>query len=138
MIKSYKKFTNKKLDKTQLDELTKNEVDNYREAFITKSDHNDETVRKYLDELELYIEVRFKEDKYQMFDKWVAKSIDNEEKGIKDELLDFNVSMLEKEDGYDMMYYLGLIGDIKRAGVLEYIKGIDINIPEKWKGMFRF
>jgi hypothetical protein len=46
--------------------------------------------------------------------------------------------MLTKDDGYDMMYYLNLAGHIEKAGILEYIKGIDINMPEKWKGMFKF
>jgi len=36
------------------------------------------------------------------------------------------------------MYYLGLIQDIKKAGDCEHIKGLEINIPEKYKDMFKF
>jgi len=36
-----------------------------------------------------------------------------EKNGIKDDALHFNVDMLEREDEYNLMYYLGLSGDIK-------------------------
>ena len=139
MIKSYKKFNAKsKLSKEELDLMSETEIDDYRYNFITKSDFKDPTVKKYLLELEVYKEVRFKDEKFKMFDKWCKKAHENQKNGVKDDALHFNVDMLEREDGYNLMYYLGLSGDIKKAGELEYIKGIDISMPEKYQDMFKF
>ena len=141
MIKSYNKFNEKsKLAKEELDLMSETEIDDYRYNFITKNSNifKDPIINKYLRELELYMEVRFKDEKFKMFDKWCKRSHENEKKGIKDDALDFNVKMLEKEDGYNLMYYLSLAAHIQKAGELEYIKGIDLEFPEKYKDMFKF
>lgn len=137
-----KSDTKRKLDKDQLDSMTRDEIENYRMYFITNNNWSDKSIselnRKYLDELSIYELVRFKNDRYAMYDRWCKLSKENKKKGIKDDLLDFNVDMLERENGYDLIYYLGLTSDLKKLGEFEYIKDIDIDIPTEYKEMFKF
>jgi hypothetical protein len=122
--------------------MSKKEIEDYRMDILKNSDWSDKELdkvnRKYLDELGLYDNIRFKSDEFAMYDRWCKTSHENDKKGIKDEALAFPVRILEREDGYNLIYYMGLISEIKRVGEFEYIKGIDIIIPDKYKDMFKF
>lgn len=136
----------KKLDKEKLDSMSKNEIEKYRMDFIKNSTWSSSGAgsdlelsnKQYLAELEIYNEIRFKEDTYEMFDRWCVKSDDNKLKNIKDGLLQLNVSILKRENGYDFMYYMTLIEHLKKVGEFQYIKGINIDIPEEYRQIFKY
>ena len=135
-----KKFATTKQPKEQLDSMTSAEITDYRINFITKSDFEDETVSDYLLELDVYIEVRFKSEKYDLFNKWIAKAQENKSKGVVDDGISFMAGILAKI-GHDKMYFMNLVQDLKKVtdfGEFQYIKGIEINIPDEHKDVYDF
>lgn len=109
-------------NKLELDALSKQEFMDYRYKFLGNTlckDFNDKN--QYILELEFYKDVRFKEDMYDRYDRWIANKKDPETK--------FLAEILEEPNGKDSMYYLHLTSELKRIKSFIYIIGIDFNIP---------
>lgn len=122
------------LNKEKLDLMTSSEICEFRQNLIIKTE-DFSLIKTYLDELDVYDIIRFKAEKFEMFDRWCKKARSNEN---NDSLLTFNVEMLERPNGYENMYYLGLISDLNKIKEFKYIIGIEINIPDEYKKIFNF
>lgn len=77
MIKNYNDFSfNRKfniLNKEDLDNMSREEIEKYRVDFIkasTISNWKDSAEKRYIDELEMYQHLRFKDDKMKQYSKW--------------------------------------------------------------------
>lgn len=62
--------------KTELDALSKKEIEIYRTSLL-KSDTDIFELKRYMNELQMYLDIRFKEDVLALYKKW-KKSKDND------------------------------------------------------------
>ena len=126
-----------KLTKEELDTMSKDEIESYRIDFLQKYikyDHKIKTWARdenfhYLNELEVYTEVRFKQDKFDQYDEWIRKA-DNNEGSTENDKQTYKLlaSMLEKENGKETMYNVSLSSHLKKVDVpFKYILGIELD-----------
>jgi len=126
-----------KLTKEELDNMSKREIESYRIDFLQKYikyDHKIKTWARdenfhYLNELEVYTEVRFKQDKFDQYDEWIRKA-DNNEGSTENDKQTYKLlaSMLEKENGKETMYNVSLSSDVKKVGgEFKFILGIELD-----------
>ena len=145
MKTKYNEFVNEKIDfslfkdKEELDSMSKKQIDKFRVNFVTNMGYggkvgDNEESKRYLKEISFYKDVRFKQDVYDMYQKWIDDY--DTDKG-KNNASEHIVRMLKKY-GLDHMYYMSIISDFRELGEeLQYIKGIDMNVPEEFKDKFK-
>lgn len=128
MIKKFESFTNKELfkSKDELDNMSKSEINLFKSNFIRnmgydgKVGDNDDS-RKYLKEFDIYYDIRFKEDIFDRYSRWI-KTYNSDKEGNQD--LKLVVDILTKDGGPDSLYKLRISSSIKSIGTFDYIKGI--------------
>ena len=113
-------------NKEELDNMSKQEIKDFRYDLI--KNHYDNSTKEYLEELEFYTDVRFSDEIYSRYDRWIEQ-INN---GDDEPALKLIVKLLNKEDGKNSLYYMGIISGLKNIGTFKYIKGVNIEIPEKY------
>lgn len=137
MIKKFDNFLKGDLfkSKDELDILSKSDINDFKKHFIENMGYggkvgDNKESRKYLDELGLYYDVRFKEDKYDRYKRWV-NTYNSDKEGNSD--LESIVGILSSDGGMDQLYYLSINSQLEKIGTFEYINEINIQIPEKFK-----
>ncbi len=121
--------------KEELDLMSKEEVKNHRYKLLSSGDFNNAKNQvQYLHELEYYQEVRFKEDFYAMHDRWIKKYNENPKDNPE---LNLIVSISSKGGGKDQLYYMTIVSQQQKIGKAEFIKGVEIEIPNEYKD-FKF
>jgi len=110
-----------KKSKEDLDILTYDEIDKFRSDYITSNMKFSDDDSKYLTELDFYIECRFKDVKFETYNKWLVKSNDDEDYKFMSDIL--------KRVGMEYLYSLSIYSDLERIGDFKFIIGIEI--PDK-------
>jgi len=108
-----KKFSFK--NKEELDSMSKEEIEDFRYKFLSKSPfNNDRSDIKYLLELDVYRDIRFKEDAITMYKNWSISDNPSESflKGVINRM------------GLEKFYKIHLEEDIEKVGEFQYILGI--------------
>ncbi len=118
--------------KEQLDDMSKDEIKDYRYDIIQynagwsdpKNPGNRRKVqsdwKQYLEELELYQKIRFKEDELKQYDKWLnlagsdGREGDSEYKVVADTIITVG--------GVESMYDISIKAGMKKVGEFKYIK----------------
>jgi hypothetical protein len=125
-IVNYSKFEAKSsykfLGKEELDKLNNSEVMKCREDVLTYSKYpmtSDE--KQYIEEIELYYDIRFKDEFYARFDRYR-----NDVKNNKGDKNDIETKKLLTSVPTDAMYKIHIEGDLKKIGEFKFIKGIEI------------
>lgn len=126
-----------KLTKEELDKMSKREIEYYKLSFsekYIKYDHKIKTWTKdensqYLNELDVYTEVRFKQDKFDQYEDYIRKANNNEGSTENDKrTYKLLASMLSKENGKETMYNVSLSSDVKKVGgEFKFILGIELD-----------
>lgn len=138
-IQSYNEHKSGKLTrlaKEELDKMSKKEIESYGIEFSTKYlkyDHKiktwakDETLQ-YLNELDVYKEVRFKQDKFDMYEDYIRKANNNEGTTENDKrTYKLLASVLTKGNNKEVMYNSSLASAVKKVGEFKYILGIELD-----------
>lgn len=123
-MKHLKKFNNKYkyYTKEELDKLTYSEFEDCRRDFLYNSPNPLSTDdRQYINELELYSNVRFKDVFYSRFDRY-AKDVEDK----KEDEWTTSAKKLLSSIPTDALYSLTLKANLRDVGDLKFIKGIDI------------
>jgi hypothetical protein len=120
-------------DKEELDTMSKQEIKDYRYDIIQNNagwsdDKNIDIRRKaqsdwkqYLEELEVYNQIRFKQDTFDMYDKWIAQADTDDTYKMMSKLVD-------TEEGKERMYSMSVSSSLQKIGEFKYILGLEINI----------
>jgi hypothetical protein len=126
-----------RLTKEELDKMSKSEIEDYKLKFSVKYIKYDNKIKTwakdenfdYLNELDVYIEVRFKQDKFDQYDEWIRKANNNEGSTENDKrTYKLLASMLTKENGKENMYNISLSSHVKKVGgEFKYILGIELD-----------
>ena len=125
------KFIIKTFD--DLEKMSRLEIDNHRFEYISHGlFKNNDSNRQYLFEIELYKEIRFKQDTYDRFDRWIKQYKSNPKENI---VLSLIVKITSKDDGKDLLYFAGIQSQLKKIKEFKFIKGIKIEIPDKYKNL---
>jgi len=121
-------------NKEQLDRMSKQEVKDYRYDIIQNnggwSDDKDIDNRRkaqsdwkhYIQELEIYTKIRFKQDEFDTYDRWVELAKNG------DKTYQMMSKMVDTEDGKQRMYNFSISSDLEKIGDFKYITGLEINI----------
>lgn len=123
-MKHLKKFNSKYKyhTKEELDKLTYSEFEDCRRDFLYNSPNPLSTDdRQYINELELYSNVRFKDVFYNRFDRY-AKDVEDK----KEDEWTTSAKKLLSSIPTDALYSLTLKANLRDVGDLKFIKGIDI------------
>jgi hypothetical protein len=126
-LKRYKVFGSSKmmyLSKEQLDDMDENDIDQYRSEFIQRN-NQDEDFDQYLNELELYREIRFNYNK-KFLQKLLDRHVPNRvPESTDDRMEDLLVSVISKEGGFELLNNGNMDELRKKAGTPKYIIGIE-------------
>jgi len=125
-----------RLTKEELDTMSKREIEDYQTNFTEKYLKYDRKLKtwtkdenfQYLVELDVYKEVRFKQDKFDQ-DEWIRKA-DNNEGSTETDKRTYKLlaSILVKENGKEIMYNGTLSSDVKKVGgEFKFILGIELD-----------
>ena len=87
-------------------------------------------VRKYLLELELYMDIRFKKTIMDRYKHWIKTYNQDPENNLDLKLI---TSILDEPNGKNKMYYLHIGGEMKKVKEFQYILGVEVKIPKKYK-----
>lgn len=126
-----------RLTKEELDTMSKREIEDYQTNFTEKYLKYDRKLKtwtkdenfQYLAELDVYKEVRFKQDKFDQYDEWIRKA-DNNEGSTETDKRTYKLlaSILVKENGKEIMYNGTLSSDVKKVGgEFKFILGIELD-----------
>lgn len=126
-----------RLTKEELDTMSKREIEDYQTNFTEKYLKYDRKLKtwtkdenfQYLVELDVYKEVRFKQDKFDQYDEWIRKA-DNNEGSTETDKRTYKLlaSILVKENGKEIMYNGTLSSDVKKVGgEFKFILGIELD-----------
>jgi general stress protein YciG len=122
-IKGYKDYSSKYLPKEELDKMTENDIENYRYSILNEYTFDDDS-KQYLNELELYKEIRFELNKkflQEILDKGDKHSTGDE---LNDKVRKLLFSVMGREGGFETLVN-GQIEDMrKRVGDHKFIFGI--------------
>jgi hypothetical protein len=131
-INKFTEHIHKKAFKTkeELDTMSKDEIVDHKISISGKSLYDRKTGRwdtsQYLDELNVYEDVRFKQDIYDNYEKWIRMAENGEGKDDTDKrTYKLLAQILNREGGKDFMYNNSLKKDIEKVGEFYYILGID-------------
>ena len=145
MKTKFDNFINEKIDfslfknKEELDSMSKDQIEKFRLEFVTNMGYggkvgDNKESNRYIKELSFYRDIRFKQDIYDMYQKWIDE-YDTDKQKHKDK--HFMYRML-KQYGFDHMYYISIASDFKELGEkFQYLKGMEVIIPDKFKNMFK-
>lgn len=121
-------------NKEQLDTMSKKEIKDYRYDILQNNGghSNDEDIdnrrkvqsdwKHYIEELEVYTKIRFKQDEFDVYDRWIelAKS--------GDKTCQMMSKMVDTEEGKERMYNFSMISSLEEIGDFKYIIGLEIDI----------
>ncbi len=125
-LKKYKTFGSSlmmKLSKEELDKMNEIDINDYRSEFIQRNNQESD-FDQYLDELELYREIRFDYNR-----KFLQKLLDKHDstripKSTDDKVEDLLVRFMRKDGGFEQLVN-GKIEDLrKKVGNAKYILGL--------------
>ncbi len=122
--------------KEQLDIMSEEEVQEFRRDFLRNGNYSNSPDQiKYVNEIEFYQSIRFKESYYDMHKRWRSKFRKDPELN-KD--LSLIVNITRKKGGTDMLYFLHIKTQLDKIIEFKYIKGIKIpkeckNFSKIWK-----
>lgn len=111
-----------KKTKDELDILSKDEFKDYRYKYIESMsypDKSDEVI--YLDELEVYELIRFKDDFFAMYERWKEECIKWEKDGKDLNDLTYRGKKLAIKVDTEYMYNFTLQTDLKKVTPLQFI-----------------
>ena len=121
-------------NKEQLDEMSKQDIKDYRYDILQNnggwSDDNDIDNRRsvqsdwkhYIEELGVYTKIRFKQDEFDTYDRWVELAKNG------DKTYQMMSKMVDTEEGKERMYNFSINSDLEKIGDFKYITGLEINI----------
>ena len=89
----------KTIDK--LDKLSRKQLITYRRSLLGRDDYNTNGSKEYLEELELYDMLRFKDEYFAMYDRWALNA-------NFDHLAKFMKSIVDEPEGKESLYQLSL------------------------------
>lgn len=115
------------------DKMSKSEVQDHRDDILGNCDFKDKDNRQYIDEVNLYIHVRFKQDVYDGYERWV-KRYQADPTNNRDLKLIVGILTEPERDGADTMYYMHTMHELQKIGEFRFIK-INIEVPDKYKDM---
>jgi hypothetical protein len=124
------------LTKAELDKMTYAKVKNYKEKIYLEMPNDNKFVR-YLMELEIYAMIRFKAEVSKTINnslEWYNKTTDRSDFTSQLPVVD----SLVKKHGLDAVFYMNIQQGLLMLGELEMIQGIEINIPNEYKGIKMF
>lgn len=73
------------------------------------------------------MDIRFKQDIYKKYDKWIAQSNGEEKICSSDKDLVDLLSNILKDIGYETMYNSHISSDLDKIGEFKYILGLDLS-----------
>jgi len=108
--------------KQVLDSMSKTEIEDFRVKYLSQSIVPDQEARRYFKELDLYITIRFKDDVFARYERWIQEvknpnSLDQQYL----EATKFIVEIIEKM-GKEYFYKSMLDQTIRELGEMEYVK----------------
>ena len=121
-------------NKEQLDIMSKQEIKDYRYDILQNNGgwSNDKDIdnrRKvqsdwehYIEALNVYTKIRFKQDEFDIYDKWVELA------KTGDKIYQMMSKMVDTEDGKQRMYNFSMSTDLEKIGDFKYITGLEIDI----------
>jgi hypothetical protein len=123
-------FKKHMLNKEELDKLSEKEVDNIRGKIIQSHDFYDTTAKQvkpeadqYLNELDIYINVRFKDTVMARYERWDKET--DEYEGDKNDTHYKSISLFRNIPNETL--YLGtLTTELEKIDEFKYILGIEI------------
>jgi hypothetical protein len=121
--------------KEELDLLSEEKIKTYRVNLLQNSPYYEmtnleSTINKYLLELGLYMDIRFKQTIFDRYGRW-AKTYKKDPENNPD--LKVIVSIVNKHAGKNSLYYLHIASEMKKVKEFKYILGVEVKIPKKYK-----
>lgn len=127
-------------NKEQLDIMSEKEIRDYRYDILQNNGgwSNDKDIdnrrkvqsdwKHYIEELGAYTKVRFKQDQFDIYDKWVELA------KTGDETYQMMSKIVDTEEGKERMYNFSMRSSLEKIGDFKYITGLEIDIdPEMIK-----
>ena len=121
-------------NKEQLDIMSEKEIRDYRYDILQNNGGwgNDKDIdnrrkvqsnwKHYIKELEVYTKVRFKQDQFDIYDKWIELA------KTGDETYQMMSKIVDTEEGKERMYNFSLNSSLEEIGDFKYITGLEIDI----------
>ena len=121
-------------NKEQLDIMSKKEIRDYRYDILQNNGgwSNDKDIdnrrkvqsdwKHYIEELEVYTKVRFKQDEFDIYDKWVKLA------KTGDKTYQMMSKMVDTQEGKERMYNFSMSSSLEEIGDFKYITGLEIDI----------
>jgi hypothetical protein len=122
--------------KPELDVLTKEQLFDFRAKFIsteyskTSDSERIKELHQYVNELELYVHLRFPEVHNTWFDRQAKDMAEN-----KFDEREVNIMRLLLNVGSEQLFWLTVIDYLEKINSFKYILGIDITIPDEYKDL---
>jgi hypothetical protein len=108
-------------DKERLDILTKKEIGDLRTNILSVNDFTVD-MKRYVDELGFYTDVRFKQDRIDQLNMWGRKAKENphgDERVVGD---------IINRMGVEEFYKWDMETELEKHGEFRYIKGVELNL----------
>ena len=108
--------------KVELDAMSKQEIEDHRIDYLRQDVVPQIESRRYFDELEVYLMIRFKDVYLARYDRWVreSKTADGIDPNY-DDATRLVASIIERM-GKENFYHLGLMDRQKELGEMQYVK----------------
>ena len=119
------------LTKAELDEMTYAKVKNYKGKLYLEMGLDNKFVR-YLMELEIYAQIRFKAELTEQITKTLEMYNGTTDRSDYTSQLPV-VDSLVKSKGLDYVFYANIQQGLAMLGEFEMIKGLEIIIPDEYK-----
>lgn len=113
--------------KEDLDILTHQEIDKYRNSILSNPNFTPE-YRQYIKELEYYTNIRFKDSVFDMFKRWEVESERENTDALTKSGLELIASITKKPNGKQAMYDLTIKTLLDEIKEFKFIK----NIPNEY------
>lgn len=107
--------------KAQLDNMTREGIGKYRTAYLSQHNAPEKVVRRYMKELELYMEIRFKDEVFARYKRWEKNEKDKSIAKIDRDALKLVNQMIKKFGGPKEYYKLTIENNKKELGEMQYI-----------------
>lgn len=108
-------------NKEQLDSMSKKEIEDFRLLLFQQYSLDDNAVRRYSHELDLYLNIRFKADVLAMYERWRKKKDDPNTYPDDREAMKLLVNLIDKM-GEKEYYNFFIEQDKKKLGEFQYVK----------------
>src|SRR5690242_11325996 len=92
--------------KAQLDAMTKEGIGKHRMNYLSQHNGSEKVVGRYMDELQLYMDIRFKEDIFARYKRWEKQSVDKTVSKDDRDSMKLIVKMIKKMGGPKEYYRL--------------------------------